>query len=107
MSYAEAAGSRIRRGQPQLAAGLEPLVVEPVEEIAVVLREPDDGRGLPLFELRQRLQLVVFGLLERGIDRPAVGAALGMPSFRAIRSTMSSENESPISSAWMCASAGV
>ena len=48
-----------------LRAGDEPLVVEPVQEVAVVLGEAHDRRARAGLERRQRLELVVLRLLER------------------------------------------
>ena len=44
-----------------------------------MLREPHDRRALAGLERRERLELVVLGLLEDGVDRPAVRAALRVP----------------------------
>src|SRR5919205_1271858 len=59
-----------------LRAGGEALVVEPVQEVAVVLGEADDRRARAGLELGERRQLRVLGLLDGGIDGPAVRAAL-------------------------------
>ena len=69
-------GGRLRIPHLDLAAGHEPLVVEPVQEVAVVLGEPDDRRPRRRLEVGQRRELLIFDLLERGIDGPAVRAAL-------------------------------
>ena len=52
-------------------------------------------------------ELLVLLLLEVGVHRPAVRQRSGLPSRSEIRSTISSENVSPSSSAWTCASAAV
>src|SRR6476620_111036 len=59
-------------------AGHEALVVEPVQEVAVVLREADDRRPRAGLQCRERRELGVLCLLDLGIDRPAVRAALRM-----------------------------
>ena len=61
-----------------LVAGHEPFVVEPVEELAVVLGEPHDCRRLARRNVRQWLQLTVLRLLDVGVDRPPVWAPLGV-----------------------------
>ncbi len=43
-----------------------------------MLGEPDDRRRLARFEVRERLELAVLGLLDVRIDRPAVRAPIGM-----------------------------
>ena len=58
-------------------------------------------------EIRERHELGVLGLLDVGLDRPAVGQRSGKPRRSLIRSTMSSENVSPSSSACTCDSAAV
>jgi hypothetical protein len=78
-----------------------------VEEVAVVLREPDDRRPRARLEVGQRRKLLVLALLEVGIDRPAVRAAVRVAERSSIRSTMSSVNVSPSRSACTCASAAV
>ena len=76
--HAQLAGGRLRGAQLDDRAGREALVVEPVQEVAVVLGEAHDRRARPGLERRQRLELAVLGLLDVGIDRPAVRAAVGM-----------------------------
>ena len=58
-------------------SGDKTLVVEPVQKVAVVLGEPHDLGRPAGCELGQRDELAVLGLLDAGIDRPAVWAALG------------------------------
>jgi len=48
-----------------------------MQEVAVVLREPDDRRARSGFEIRERGQVLVLRLLDVGIDRPSMGAAFG------------------------------
>ena len=68
-------------------AGHEALVVEPLQQVAVVLGEAHDRRARAGCERRERLELVVLGLLEDRVDRPAVRAALGVaePRLRSAR----------------------
>ena len=54
----------------------EALVVEPVQEVAVVLGEADDRRPRSGRQRRERRELGVLGLLDRRVDGPAVRAAL-------------------------------
>src|SRR2546423_3917044 len=61
-----------------LGAGHEALVVEPVQQVAVVLGEADDLRVRARSQIGQRAQLAVLGLLELRVDRPAVRAAVGV-----------------------------
>jgi hypothetical protein len=49
-----------------------------VQELAVVLRQPDDRRVRAGLELVERRELAVLGLLEVGVDRPSVRAAVGV-----------------------------
>ena len=56
----------------------EALVVEPVQQLAVVLGEPDDRRAAPGVEVGERRQLPVLGLLERGVDGQPCGQRVGM-----------------------------
>src|SRR5437868_2446644 len=72
---------RLRRAHDDARAGHEALVVEPVQELAVVLREPDDGRCRPGLERRERRELPVLRLLDLGIDRPAVRTPLRVPEL--------------------------
>ena len=53
-----------------------------MQQLPVVLGQADDGGAGPGRERRQRLQLGVLGLLEAGLDRPAVRAALGVAEAR-------------------------
>src|SRR2546430_3312589 len=62
-----------------LAAGDEPFLVEPVQQVAVVLRQADDRRVRAGFQIRQRRKVAVLGLLDIRIDGPAVRTALRMP----------------------------
>ena len=72
------------------------LDVEPVQQLAVVLGQPHDLARSPRLEgLGRARQLAVLGLLDVGVDRPAVRAAVGRPRRSLIRSTMSSVNVSP------------
>ena len=59
-------------------SGRQPLVVEPVEELAVVLGEADDLRLAACLELSERDELGVLCLLHLRLDRPAVRAAVGL-----------------------------
>src|SRR5206468_7845670 len=77
----EMAGHRLCVANLDLRSGHEPLVVEPVQELSVVLGEPHDRRLRRSLERRERGQLVVLGLLDRGVDRPAVRAALRVPEL--------------------------
>ena len=61
-----------------LAARDEALVVEPVQKLAVVLRQPDDRRAVAGGQVRERRQLTVLRLLEVRVDRPAVRTAIGI-----------------------------
>ena len=72
-----------------------------------MLGEPDDLRRVDRLEVGERDELGVLGLLELGLDRPAVRAAVGCPRRSLIRSIISSVNVSPSSSAWTCDSAAV
>src|SRR5579859_5238844 len=76
--YGELARSRLGRAHLELLAGHEPLVVEPVQEVAVVLGEPDDGGPPAGRDVAERREVAVLLLLERRVDRPAVRAALGV-----------------------------
>ncbi len=76
--HRELARRRLRLSQLELRPRHEALVVEPVQELAVVLREADDRRPAPGLELGQRGELGVLRLLEGGVDRPAVRTALGV-----------------------------
>ena len=90
-----------------LRSGHEPLVVEPVQEVAVVLGEPHDRRAVAGLEVRERHELAVLDLLGAVSTGQPCGQRSGWPSRSAIRSTMSSVNVSPSSSACTCDSAGV
>src|SRR5581483_2567704 len=76
--HAELARGRLGRAQLDNRAGHEPLVVEPVQKVAVVLGEADDRRARAGGELGQRLELAVLQLLDVRVDRPAVRAPVGM-----------------------------
>ena len=69
-------GGRLGGHDGDLGAWDEPLVVEPVQEVAVVLGEPDDPPVAADLELCERDELGVLGLLELRVDRPAVRAAV-------------------------------
>ena len=90
---------RIVPAQLELAARLETGVVVPVQQVAVVLGEADDrgaGAGLQLGEGASSL----FSRCSKsGSTGQPCGQRSGCPSFSAIRSTMSSVNVSPSSSA--------
>ena len=89
-------------------AGHEALVVEPVQEVAVVLGEPDDRRLGARLERRERRELEVLAPARATVSTgQPCGQRSGWPSFSSIRSTMSSVNVSPSSSACTCASAAV
>ena len=99
---------RLRLADDDLRAGRESLVVEPVQELAVVLGEPDDLRLAADFEVGERRQLLVLASCSNaGSTGQPCGQRSGLPSRTSIRSTMSSLNVSPSSSAWMCASPAV
>ena len=70
-------------------AGHEALVVEPVQEVAVVLGQADDRRPRPGRQRRERRELGVLRLLDRRVDGPAVRAALrdGRACRRSARSS--------------------
>ena len=89
-----------------LGAGGEALVVEPMQEVAVVLGEPHDLGGAARSQVRQRSQLL-FSACSKAGSTASRGQRSGLPSFASIRATMSSVNVSPSSSAWTCASAAV
>ncbi len=55
----------------------EALVVEPVQQLPVVLGEADDLRALARLKIGERRELTVLGLLEGRVDGPAVGAPIG------------------------------
>ena len=57
-------------------AGREPVLVEPVQEVAVVLGEPHDLGRAAGREVRERDELGVLGLFDVRCDRPAVRAAV-------------------------------
>ena len=80
--HAELARGRLGRMQLDLGARHEALLVEPVQQVAVVLGQADDRGVRARREPGQRRELVVLGHLEVGIDRPAVRAALGMAELR-------------------------
>ena len=63
---------------PQLDIGPrhEALVVEPVQQLAVVLGQADDRGARSRFEVGERRQLPVLRLLEGWVHGPAVRAAL-------------------------------
>src|SRR3989440_3519747 len=73
----------LRLAHLDLGAGHEALVVEPVQQVAVVLGEPDDLRAGPGRQVGERRELAVLGLLEVGVDRPAVRAAVGVAELLA------------------------
>ena len=107
-AYLELACGRGCRRELDRRARDEPLVVEPVQQIAVVLGEPHDRR--PLRRARGPRAARARGSPPArrsvSIGQPC-GQRSGSPSRTLIRSTMSSLNVSPSSSAWTCASAAV
>ena len=107
--HAELAGGRLGARRARCSApGHEALVVEPVQQVAVVLGEADDRRA----RARARAPRAARARGSRpartsvSIGQPC-GQRSGLPSRSSIRSTMSSLNVSPSSSAWTCASAAV
>src|SRR5207253_9874579 len=74
----ELVGRRLRRTHDNLLPWHESLVVEPVQELAVVFGQTDDRCARPRFQRCERLEECVLLLLERRIDRPAVRAAFRM-----------------------------
>src|SRR6266511_4855968 len=64
----ELAGGGLHLAQLDLRSRHEPLVVEPVQELAVVLGEANDRGPLARLELGQRRQLRILGLLEGRVD---------------------------------------
>src|SRR5207342_3496059 len=74
--HRELVGRALHVPHLNLGARHEPLVVEPAQQLAVVLGEPDDRRPGRWVHLGQRAELAVLGLLVGGIHRPAVGAAV-------------------------------
>ena len=88
-----------------LPARLESLLVEPVEEVAVVLGQPDDGRARARREVGERREVAILRLLELRVDRPPVRAALRVAeSPRDPVDHVVGEGVAD-SSAWTCASA--
>src|SRR6476646_5453973 len=77
----ELARRRLRVADLDLRAGNEPVVIEPVQQLAVMLGEPDDRRPVAGSERRERGQLEVLARLELGVDRPAVRAARRVPQL--------------------------
>src|SRR5947208_3673146 len=80
--HRQLAGGRLRISNLDLAPRHEALVVEPVQEVAIVLRKADNRRPRPRAEVGERGQLVVLGLLDGRINRPAVRATVRMPQAR-------------------------
>src|SRR5207249_5811884 len=74
----ELPGGRLRLAQLELGVGNESLVVEPVQEVTVVLGEPDDGCPRSGRQLGERGKIAVLGLLDVRVHGPAVGAAVGI-----------------------------
>ncbi|HEX6489984.1 MAG TPA: adenylate/guanylate cyclase domain-containing protein [Gaiellaceae bacterium] len=77
----ELARGRLRRAELELRARNEALVVEPVQELAVVLGQADDRGVDRRLEVGERGQIAVLGALGVGIDGPAVRAAVRMAEF--------------------------
>ena len=93
---------------PRPSSRDEALVVEPVQELAVVLGEPDDRRALALRRGRRAASSSRFSACSKSVSTgQPCGQRSGLPSCSSIRSIMSSLNVSPSSSAWTCASAAV
>ena len=78
---AELARGGLGRAQLDGGARHETLVVEPVQEIAVVLGETHDRGARAGLEVGQRLELAVLDLLEVRVDRPAVRTAVRVPEL--------------------------
>ena len=88
--------------------GTRPCVVEPVQQVAVVLGEPDDRRARARARGRRAARARGSPPARTSVSTgQPCGQRSGLPSRSAIRSTMSSVNVSPSSSAWTCDSAAV
>ncbi len=108
MRDAELARRRLGRAQLDLGAGHEALLVEPVQEVSVVLGEADDRRARAGDAAPRAAKSSSFSAISRsGSTGQPCGQRSGWPSFTSIRSTMSSVKVSPSLSAWTCASAAV
>src|SRR6185312_15592803 len=70
-THRELLGRRLRLAHLDRRAGHEALVVEPVQQVAVVLGEADDLGARPGLQVGERRELAVLGLLEVGVDGPA------------------------------------
>src|SRR5206468_12177252 len=66
----ELTGCGLHLAQLDLRPRDKALVVEPVQQLAVVLGEADDRCARTGLERSEWRELVVLGLLERGVDRP-------------------------------------
>ena len=96
------------RGCTIAGAGREALVVEPVQQLAVVLGEPDD-LGLAARSRGRRAAPAPCSRPARTPGRPAsrAGSARGCRAASRSARPCRRENVSPSSSAWTCASAAV
>src|SRR5438128_12227716 len=70
-SHRDLARGGLRVPDLDLSARDEPFLVEPVQEVAVVLREAHDRRVRAGIQIRQLSQVAVLGLLNVGFDWPA------------------------------------
>ena len=105
-AHDELIGRRSARLDHELRSRHEPLVVEPVEKVAVVLGEAHDRRARrPAASVGERRELAFSACSTSGSTGQPCGQRSGWPSFSSIRSTISSVNVSPSSSARSCASA--
>src|SRR5579862_7769496 len=69
---------RLGLADDDLLAGHQALVVEPMQKLAVVLRQSDYRRRRARLDLGERRQVAVLLLLHLRVDRPAVWAPRGM-----------------------------
>ena len=89
-AHGELAGGRLRLAHLDLGPGHEALVVEPVQELAVVLGEADDRRAcVPAASAESGASSRFSACSNVRVDRPAVRAAVGVAELLA-RSARSS-----------------